>query len=221
MFIDKYYVKTSPAGYRYDDALAGGIPAVYSGDWSDDTLSFDSIFEQYKETQKRGDDKGMRGDLRIQFEKGGFHLEGRLTKLQHPQTKIWNEFEKTFIGGIKKKSVVMLEAEGKASLFDEKIPVKENLDTKFYPGPSKAPDSFYYQLLHHALPDTKYVTARTDDVVNAADQKVKERSAHGVGAAAAKKAVRKAVEEEGDFTGDVPTPAKVKKPDEGQVTEDG
>ena len=58
------------------------------------------------------------------------------------------------------------------------------------------------------------VTARRDDEVDAVDQKAKEGSAHGVGAAAAKKAVRKAVEEEGDYTGDVPTPAKVKKPDE-------
>ena len=65
----------------------------------------------------------------------------------------------------------------------------------------------------------KEMTANPDDEVDVLDQKASSSSAHGVGAAAAKMAVRIAVEEEGGFTGDVPTPAKVKKPDEEKVTD--
>ena len=59
---------------------------------------------------------------------------------------------------------------------------------------------------------TKYVTARSDDVIDTADQKASASSAHGKAAAAAKVAVRSAVEEEGEYTGDVPTPAKSQNP---------
>jgi hypothetical protein len=212
VFIDKFYVKTSPAGYAFDEDLDGAIPAIYDGPWTDDTMLFDAIFEQYKETQKQGGDKGMKGDLRQKFIDCGYGIEYREKKIQDPKTQIVNIVQKTFIVGIKSRKEVKDEEEGKAALFDEKPVIKENLDTKFYPGPSKAEGSFYHQLLHHVMPDTKYVTARRDDVIDTADQKASASSAHGKAAAAAKVAVRSAVEEEGEYTGDVPTPAKSQKP---------
>ena len=56
------------------------------------------------------------------------------------------------------------------------------------------------------------MTARSDDVIDTADEKSSVGSAHGKAAAAAKVAVRSAVEEEGGYTGDVPTPVKSQKP---------
>ena len=90
VFIDKFYVKTSPAGYTFDEDLDGAIPAIYDGPWTDDTMLFDAIFEQYKETQKQGDDKGMKGDLRQKFIDCGYGVEYREKKIKDPKTQIVN-----------------------------------------------------------------------------------------------------------------------------------
>eukprot|EP01051_Picozoa_sp_SAG22_P014029 SAG22_NODE_1646_length_3900_cov_8.380952_1_plen_167_part_00 len=110
VFIDKFYVKTSPTGYIYDADLDGAIPKLYDGYWTKDEIEFHEIYEQYKDVEKAADSKKARGDLHEKFETGGFHIEYReKTVVDEKGNK--QKISLTFVQGVRHKKKVVEEEE--------------------------------------------------------------------------------------------------------------